>query len=308
MAAPDASRSETWLNLSAGIASVAVALLLVGLKLWGFAETGALSIAATLADSGLDLLMSGAGLAAILYARRPADEDHAFGHGSVEDLTALGQSLFILVSAGVIAVAALRRLLAPEPTAIAAEATGVVVLGLSVALTAALVLWQRRVARATGSAVVRADSLHYLGDLVPNMGSLVALWASAALGLGQVDSVVALAAAALMAAGAVGIGRRAFDALMDRQAAPEVIAGIAAIAGAYPGVKGFHDLRTRTAGSHVFVNLHVELDGGQTLDEAHAIGAGLRREILRAYPRADVIIHKDPVGVEPHPEDPRQAR
>jgi ferrous-iron efflux pump FieF len=308
MAAPDASRSETWLNLSAGIASVAVALLLVGLKLWGFAETGALSIAATLADSGLDLLMSGAGLAAILYARRPADEDHAFGHGSVEDLTALGQSLFILVSAGVIAVAALRRLLAPEPTAIAAEATGVLVLGLSVALTAALVLWQRRVARATGSAVVRADSLHYLGDLVPNMGGLVALWASAALGLGQVDSVVALAAAALMAAGAVGIGRRAFDALMDRQAAPEVIAGIAGIAGAYPGVKGFHDLRTRTAGSHVFVNLHVELDGGQTLDEAHAIGAGLRREILRAYPRADVIIHKDPVGVEPHPEDPRQAR
>ena len=92
---------------------------------------------------------------------------------------------------------------------------------------------------------------------------------------------------------------------MDRAAPLEVIAGIGAIARAFPGVHGFHDLRTRTAGSHLFVNLHVELDGGQTLDAAHAIGAALRREIVRAYPRADVIIHLDPVGVAPHPEDHR---
>ena len=299
---------DGWLNVSAGVASVTVALVLVGFKLWGFAETGSLAIAATLVDSGLDLLMSGAGLVAILYAQRPADEDHAFGHTSAEDLAALGQSFFILVSAGVIAVAALRRLLVPTASGIEAEATGALVLGLSIALTLALVVWQRRVARLTGNAVVRADSLHYLGDLIPNLGGLVALWASAALGLGQVDSVVALVAAALMATGAVGIGRHAFDALMDRAVEPEVIDGIAAIARDYPGVRGFHDLRTRMAGSHVFVNLHVELDGQQTLDEAHAIGAGLRRAIIRAYPRADVIIHKDPVGVLPHPEDPRHSR
>ena len=57
----------------------------------------------------------------------------------------------------------------------------------------------------------------------------------------------------------------------------------------------------------VFVNLHIELDGAQTLDQAHAIGAALRRAILSAYPQADVMIHKDPVGVKPHPEDPRNA-
>jgi ferrous-iron efflux pump FieF len=108
-----------------------------------------------------------------------------------------------------------------------------------------------------------------------------------------------------MAVGATGIGRRAFDALMDRRADPEVIAGIARIAATFPGVLGFHDLKTRTAGSRIFVNLHLELDGSQTLDEAHAIGAALRREIVRAYPQADVLIHKDPVGVERHPEDPR---
>jgi ferrous-iron efflux pump FieF len=153
--------------------------------------------------------------------------------------------------------------------------------------------------------VVAADSLHYVGDLLPALGGLVALWASAALGLTRIDSVVALAAAGFMVLGALGIGRRALDALMDRRADPAVIEGISAIARAFPGVRGFHDLKTRTAGSRVFVNLHIELDGSQTLDEAHAIGAALRREIIRAYPRADVMIHKDPVGVERHPEDPR---
>lgn len=302
------SPSDARLNLSAGVASVAVALVLVLLKLWALAQTGALSIAATLVDSALDLLMSATGLAAIVYAQKPADEDHAFGHSSAEDLAALAQSAFILVSAAVIGGAALRRILAATPPEITAEGAGAVVLGASILLTIALVLWQRHVARLTGSAVVAADSLHYLGDLLPNLGGLVALWASAAFGLTRIDSVVGLAAAAVMAAGALGIGKRAFDALMDRRADPEVIAGIAAIAAGFPGVRGFHDLKTRTAGSRVFVNLHIELDGDQTLDEAHAIGAALRREILRAYPRADVLIHKDPVGVERHPEDPRLPR
>jgi ferrous-iron efflux pump FieF len=91
---------------------------------------------------------------------------------------------------------------------------------------------------------------------------------------------------------------------MDRSADPAMIEGIERIAADFPGVEGFHDLKTRTAGSRVFVNIHIELDGSQSLHDAHAIGAALRRAILRAYPQADVIIHKDPVGVEPHPEDP----
>lgn len=298
---------DTRLNLSAGLLSVTVALVLVLAKLWALAETGALSIAATLADSALDLLMSGGGLLAIAYAARPADEDHAFGHTSAEDIAALAQSAFILVAASVIAVTAILRLLATDPPAIAAEGTGMAVIGFSIAVTAALVLWQRHVARRTGNKVVAADSLHYIGDLIPNAGALIALWASAALGLTRIDAVVALFAALLMTFGAIRIGKDAFDALMDRRADPAIIAGIADIARHYPGVLGHHDLKTRMAGSRVFVNLHIELDGAQSLDEAHAIGAGLRRAIIAAYPRADVLIHKDPVGVERHPEDPRVA-
>jgi ferrous-iron efflux pump FieF len=175
----------------------------------------------------------------------------------------------------------------------------------SILITLCLVLWQRHVARQTGSKVIKADSLHYLGDLIPNIGAIIALWASAAFGLHQIDSVVALGAAALLVVGALRIGKSAWDALMDRQGGPEMIRGICSIADDFAGVHGYHDLKTRVAGSRVFVNLHIELDGSQTLDEAHAIGAALRRAIIAAYPRADVLIHKDPIGVQKHPDDKR---
>jgi ferrous-iron efflux pump FieF len=238
-------------------------------------------------------MMSLGAVAAIVYAARPADEDHAFGHSSVEDLTALAQAVFILISAGVIGWAAVRRLLAPEPPQLAAEGRGLIVMLVSVGLTFGLVWWQGRVARRTGSKVVAADRLHYLGDLLPSLGAIAALWVSGSYGIASVDAVVALGAAGVLAFGAVRIGKGAWDALMDRAADPATLAGIAKIARDWPGVRGFHDLKTRTAGSRVFVHLHIELDGDQPLREAHEIGAGLRRAILAAYPQTDVIIHKD---------------
>jgi ferrous-iron efflux pump FieF len=298
----DSLRRRMRLAFSAGVASVLVAAVLVGLKLWAMAETGALSIAASLADSALDLMMSLGAAAAILYAARPPDEDHAFGHSSAEDLAALAQAAFILVSAAVIGGAAVLRLTAPEPPDLTDEGRGILVMGLSVALTLALVWWQGRVARATGSRVVAADRLHYLGDLLPSLGAIAALWVSARYGIGSVDAVVALAASGILALGAIRIGKGAWDALMDRAADPAIVDGIAGIARDWPGVRGFHDLKTRTAGARVFVHLHIELDGDQTLREAHQIGADLRRAILDAYPQADVIIHKD-VAKEPGPGD-----
>lgn len=284
---------STKLNLSAGAASVAMAVLLVCLKLWALGETGALSVAASLADSAMDLMVSLAAMAALIYAAKPADEDHAFGHTSAEDLAALTQAVFVTISAGVIAWIAVARLLAEEPSRLQAEGPGMLVMSVSVVLTLVLVWWQGRVAKRTGSRVVAADRLHYLGDLLPNIGAIASLWASKTYAMGAIDSVVALTAAVVMAVGAIRIGKGAWDALMDRTADPKIVDGIAAIAGSWPGVHGFHDLKTRTAGSRVFVNLHIELDGGQSLREAHAIGAALRRAILNAYPQADVIIHKD---------------
>ena len=297
-------KNHIQLNVSAGVLSVAVAIVLVVAKLWALGETGSLSVAASLTDSALDLMISLGGLMAILYAARPADDDHAFGHSSVEDLAALGQGLFILISASVIGWTAVRRLMSDAPPVLMAEGRGMVVMGLSIALTLALVLWQRRVVVRTGSRVVAADSLHYMSDLVPNIGAILSLWASSRFGLVSVDSVVALAAAAILMFSAFRIGKRAWDALMDRGAPPQMVNAIGQMAADWPGVHGFHDLKTRTAWSQVFVNLHIELDGDQSLNQAHAIGAALRRAILKAYPQVDIIIHQDPVGIVRHPDDP----
>jgi ferrous-iron efflux pump FieF len=287
-------RDAMKLNISASLASVAVATLLVALKLWALRETGALSVAASLADSALDLIVSVGGLAAILYAAKPADEDHTFGHSSIEDIFALGQAALVAASAGVIGWRAADRLTADQPTALSAEGAGITVMTASIALTLALIWWQRRVARRTGSKVVAADSLHDLADLIPNLGAIAALAASAVIGYDDLDSIVAIAVVFLLLTGAWRIGRGALDALMDRAADPRLIAEIEAIAARQPGLKGFHDLKTRTAGDRTFIQIHVEIDGALTLNEAHEIGARLRHAIIDAVPKSEVIVHKDP--------------
>ncbi|SDE72831.1 cation diffusion facilitator family transporter [Rhodobacter capsulatus] len=280
------------LNLSAGLASVGVAAVLVVLKLWALWATGALSIAASLADSAMDLFVSAAGLAAIIYAARPADDDHTFGHSAIEDLVSLGQAIFVAASGGLILWVSTERLMSPS-VPLAAEGAGIAVMAVSAGLTAALVLWQRRVARLTGNKVVAADMLHYVGDLLPTLGAILALGLSARFGWSRADSVIAIFAAALMLRGALQIGLASWHALMDRAAPADVVQGIAEIAAASPGVRGFHDLRTRTAGARIFVQLHIELDGAQSLEAAHAIARNLKRAIREAYPQADVIIHMD---------------
>jgi len=281
------------LNLSAGLASVAVALLLVALKLWALAATGALSVAASLTDSTLDLIASLAGLAGIVYAARPPDEDHSFGHSSAEDLVSLGQALLVTASAAAIGWAAVGRLGEPQP--LSGERTGVAVMAVSVLVTAGLVLWQGRVERRTGSKIVAADRLHYLADLLPALGAMAALVAWGRFGIAWLDPAVAFATCLALVTGAGRIGIAAWNALMDRAAAPGLVAKVERIVAAYPGVKGYHDLRTRTAGERVFVQVHLELDGDQSLREAHAISAGVRRALLGAIRNADVIIHQDPV-------------
>ncbi|MBU2937661.1 MULTISPECIES: cation diffusion facilitator family transporter [Pacificibacter] len=285
--------AHTRLNISAGLASVSVALILVLAKYWAFEHTGALSIATSLVDSALDLVMALGGLMAIFYAARPPDDEHTFGHTSAEDLAALGQSGFILLSSAVIAWSAMQRLLTPEPIEMQFETRGIAVMILSIMLTAALILWQRRVAKRTGSKVVAADSLHYVGDLVPNIGAIIALIAASTYDLHRLDSIVALGAAGMLAIGALRIGKSALDALMDRAAPLETITTIETIAANHPGLRGYHDLKTRMAGSKVFVHLHIELDGEQTLREAHDIGKALKAKICAAIPNCDVIIHKD---------------
>jgi ferrous-iron efflux pump FieF len=285
---------NTRLNISAGIASIIVALVLVAAKSWALAETGALSVAASLVDSTLDLVVSAINFAAILYAAKPADEDHRFGHTSIEDIAALAQALMVAGAGVALGWYGIERLLMPQP--LAAESAGIAVMALTILLAAILVWWQRRVARQTGSKVVAADSLHYLSDLLPAAGAIIALAASRFFGVVQLDSAISLVAAVVLLRGAWRIGGDAFAALMDREAPTEVERQIASVVAEFPEIHGFHDLKTRVSGVQTFVQLHIELDGSQTLFDAHAIGARLRLRIIDAIPGSDVLIHMDPAG------------
>lgn len=276
----------------AGAVSVGVALGLTALKAWAWLKTDSLGVAASLADSALDVVSSGANFAAILYAQRPPDEDHRFGHASAEDLAALAQSALILISAVLIGGRSLQRLLEPAPIQAAPE--GLAAMLIAIAVTGALVLFQRHVVRRTGSLVVAADSLHYVSDLLPAMGAILALGIIGLGGPGWVDPAVGLLAAGILLRSVWGVGGAALSGLMDRELPDEELARIKALCAADPALRGWHDLKTRRSGGRRFVQVHIELDGAQSLFDAHERARRLKAEILRIWPDADVIVHMDP--------------
>ncbi len=284
------------LNTNAGIASIVVASILVVAKLWAVFQTSSLSIAASLADSALDLMMALGALFAIRYAARPADDDHRFGHTSAEDLAALAQSLIILSSCVFITIGSISRLLREPHISMIREYRGIGVMLFSIAITIALIAYQRHIIRKTGSKIIVADSLHYIGDLIPATGTIIALIASKYFQIHQLDSIVALLAAAILARSALKIGKTALDGLMDKAAPKELVIKVQELARTTEGVIDFHDLKTRMSGSKPFIHIHIELDGDQTLREAHAICAKLEHRILQAYPSAEIIIHQDVAG------------
>jgi ferrous-iron efflux pump FieF len=173
---------------------------------------------------------------AIVYAARPADDDHRFGHTSAEDLAALGQAVLLAGVAVYIGYGALNRLFAEVPPKLQNESSGIMVMAISIAITLALVLWQRRVVRRTGSKVVAADSLHYVADLIPNIGAMLALGVSSFWAFPQLDSLIAILAAIILLNGAYRIGGAAFDALMDRSASPETMQKLSEIIENWPGL------------------------------------------------------------------------
>ena len=243
-------------------AALATALLLALAKAVAWWLSGSVSLLAGLTDSLLDGAASLLNLIAVHYALRPADEDHRYGHGKAEALAGLAQALFVGASAVLVAVQAIDRLQHPQP--LGAQTLGIAVMLLSLAMTVALLLFQRHVVRVTGSTAVRADSLHYRSDLLLNSGILLAL-VLAGFGWQRLDPLFGLGIAAYILWSAVSIVREAVAVLMDEELAPELSERMHLLASGVPGVLGTSDLRTRISGTHWFVQLHVELPGDLSL-------------------------------------------
>ncbi|MDH0617428.1 cation diffusion facilitator family transporter [Pseudomonas fulva] len=273
-------------------ASLAVASILVVSKALAWWLSGSVSLLAGLTDSALDAVASFLNLLAVHYALRPADDDHRFGHGKAEALAGIAQALFIGGSAVLIALQALERLRSPQP--LGDTAIGIGVMLLSLVLTVALLAVQRKVIRATGSTAVRADSLHYRSDLLLN-GSILLALLLARFGWPQLDALFGLGIALYILWSALQIARESTAILMDKELPVDVSEDMASRVLAIEGVLGVHDLRTRVSGNQWFVQLHIELPGQLPLHHAHGLCVQASQVIRQQYPKADVMVHADPV-------------
>lgn len=293
MTATDPKRAA--LMRSAAWASIAVAVLLVVLKAWAVWRSDSTALLGSLADTALDLVASIATLIGVWVAAQPADPEHRFGHGKAEALAAMFQVVLIAISAIGLGARAIGQLLAGGAVASASE--GIAVSAIAILATIALLAWQRHVIARTGSLAISADHLHYQSDLALNLAVIAALALDHYLAVPGADPLFGIGIAAWLGWGAWRAAGEAIDHLMDREWPDEQRLAFLDVLARHPELRGVHDLRTRSSGSHNFVQFHAAVDGSMSVAEAHRVMDEIEERIEAEFPGVEVFIHPDPVGL-----------
>ena len=286
--------------LAAGWALATVAILIVA-KAYAWYVSGSAAVLATLIDSVNDAAISLLMLLALRFSLKPADADHRYGHGKAEGLAALFQSAFLAGSGFFLFLEGAQQLAMPDRGAAAPQnpaglETGMIVAGLSMALSLLLVAVQRFCLARAPSLLIEADSAHYRSDILLNGAVILALAIAYKGGPGWVEPLTAVLIAGYFIGLAVTIARKAADMLMDRELPQAVRQRIEEIVLSHDDVHGLHDLRTRKSGMKIHISFDVEIDENYSLARAHEVTRQLERQILADYPHAEIIIHKDPLG------------
>jgi cation diffusion facilitator family transporter len=286
---------------SAAASSVLAAVFLTVTKTVVGVMTGSLGLLAEAAHSGLDLVAASITWFAVRVSDQPADRGHHYGHGKVENLSALVETLLLLVTCVWIVTEAVRRLTQGH---VEVEATVwaflVIVTSIIVDVHRSRMLY--RAARKHNSQALEADALHFSTDIWSSAVVLVGLGMVAlshALGprwawLARADAVAALGVACIVVVISLRLGWRSISALID--AAPAGLAErIDAVVAAVPGMRSASRARVRQSGAEVFVDLTVEVDRSASLEEAHRIATAAQEAIEKIVPRSDIVVHVDPV-------------
>lgn len=276
--------------------AICVAVIMVAMKGFAWFVTGSVALLGAFLDAIMDLSLSVMNFFVIRHAQTPADREHRFGHGKAEALAALAQASFLSLLAAYLIYESALALSDPEP--IDESLVGIGIILVSIVLTLGLVFVQKRVAKATQSVAIAADFAHYEADLYMNLAIIVTLVLSGQFGLPHIDPLLGLVVAGLMANSARQVFISAGNQLMDRELDETQRAEIKHIILSHPLVRGLHDLRTRRAGTNIFIQCHIELDGDISLNQAHRISDAVEAQVMAAFPTAEVMIHQDPEGHE----------
>ncbi len=282
------------LTQRAALASVTMALFLLGLKIWATAETGSVAMMGSLADTGLDIIASLVTLFSVRLAAQPADLEHRYGHGKAEALAALFQAGIITVSAIAIGWRGIARI--GVDTAPGHPELGIGVSVVAMVTTLALITYQRYVVGKTGSVAIHADHVHYSSDLLLNGSVIAALILDNWFGLRWADPVFGIGIALWLLLQVRGILGHSLDQLMDKEWPMEKRERFLAVARAHPELNNIHDVRTRSSGARDFVQLHVWVDPAMTIADAHRIMDDVEARLMEDFPGTEVMIHPEPNG------------
>ena len=287
------TKSATSPKLAAAGLSILTALALAILKLLTGLLTGSLAVLTSAIDSLLDILMSGVNFMAIRQAEQPADEDHPYGHGKFETLATIFQSVIIAASGGWIIYEAIQRIIEPSPI----KQTGIGVVVMSVSTVASFLISRhlRRVAKATDSSALEADSLHFSMDVYTNLALLVGLVLINLFDLPWLDPVMSLLVAIYILFEALRLLRQGMSDVLDEQLPETVRQEIEELINNHKHeLFGYHNLRTRRAGSQKLIDFHLTVCKHLSVEEAHDITDYIEKKIGEEIIGTDVTIHIEP--------------
>ena len=284
---------------SAALSSVVAAVGLTTFKIIVGLLTNSLGILAEAAHSALDLVAALMTFFAVRVSDRPADKEHNFGHGKVENLSALFETLLLLATSGWIIYEAIQRLFFVT-VKVEASIWSFIVMGTSIVIdyTRSRILY--RAARKYKSQALEADALHFSTDIWSSsvvilglIGLTVARYVPGLDWMHRADSVAALVVALIVIYVSGELGYRTIASLLDT--APKGLADkVESVAAEVTGVVDAHAVRIRPSDAHTFIDMHVTMDGNATLQEAHAATELIETAILKVISPADVTVHVEP--------------
>jgi cation diffusion facilitator family transporter len=274
------------------LTSVLAAVVLTGMKLAVGLMTNSLGILSEAAHSGLDFLAALITYFAVSVSDKPPDEDHQYGHGKMENVSALFETILLLVTCGWIIWEAVERL-ATRTSHVDANAWSYAVVAISIVIDFSRSRALSRVAKKHKSQALEADALHFSSDIWSSLTVLAGL-VCVSLGYSSIDSVAALAVALLVLFVSYRLGRRTIDALMDR--VPEgVTRNVGESIKSVQGVEEVRSVRVRASGARVFVDVIVGLSRTLHFERAHKVMDDIEKAIHAAEPGADVTVHAEPM-------------